>query len=93
MVCAGCHAKEHSSSTKNCNIEYTSLDTFTMTLRTSEVDFKELLGYNNRTVLNGRKKVRVVRIRSDGSSNGRYIQVDFEILYKNKNGFYEKTKE
>ena len=62
-------------------------DSLSITFHTSEIQFKELMGYNNTSIVNG-GKLRVNRIKIDKNRN---IQADFDILHKNnKNGFYDK---
>ena len=61
---------------------------FSITLHSSEIEFKRLLGYNNMLVANGGRKLKVVRVKN----NGRHLEIEFEILYKNDKGFYDTIR-
>jgi len=90
FLCRKCHGNEHSGNNivfKNHRMKMDGPDSLSITFHTSEIQFKELMGYNNTSIVNG-GKLRVNRIKIDKNRN---IQADFDILHKNnKNGFYDK---
>jgi HNH endonuclease len=88
MLCAECHTKEHSTKS---NVNRIGPDKLSLILPSSEIEYSKLLRYNNMLVYNKERKLKVVRLKC--GSNGRHLEIEFEVLYKNNKGFYEKRNQ